>query len=233
MRTDDMLAIRGRLWEDGICSPKELIDCAGWAKDRPQRYLLAEVMQYLIGIGNAAQVPQGFQGIDNRGREIRARRGKEELPRVSFDVEKEMKKGARNAPMTGACTGNVRTLSAPMPYDREKATVIIRAIERGQGIKKGCEEANVPLGVAKHWRKKNPDFRDRVNLSIKTYGNATSNAIKEKTAGIREMLIAGASYKEVATAMRCGKSTATKIASQLHAEGIATRGKGRAKKDSH
>ena len=228
MRADDLIAIRGKLREDGICSPKKLIDCAGWANESPQRYLLAEVMQYLIGIGEAQEVPQGFQALDLRGNPRPLRRGIEMPPKCVFDLEKELK--ANEEGSERARTLFKRRRCDATPFDREKAHQIVLAIERGEGFMKGCESVGVPIEVAKYWRKRTPEFDDRVKMAIKAYGNAPSNTMNMKHREIEKMLREGASHREIIRAVACSKATVLKVAGRLHMKGIDTKPAGRPKK---
>ena len=230
MRTDDIIAIRGKLREDGICSPKKLIDCAGWANEAPQRYMLAEVMQYLIEIGEAKKVPQGFQALDLRGNPRPLRRGAEMPPKCDFDIEMELKKESKIAAPTGSSSILGRRHSDAAPFDREKAHQIVLAIESGEGFMKGCESSGVPLEVAKYWRKRTPEFDDRVKLAIKAYGNSPTNTANMKHQEIERMLRAGASYRKIVKAVACGKTTVLKVAARLHLSGVETNPVGRPKK---
>ena len=205
MRSDDITVIHSKLKTDGLCSPKMLIDATGWPSDGPSNRRLAEIMDYLVGIGEAEIVPEGWWALDHFGKRMR-RRLSTPLPRVKHPelVEKaEVKMPAKSS------------------YDRAKASTILALIRSGQPICKACKEAGVPESTFKRWRSSNHILNGEAKAAVKIAGNSPAEKAAAKYAQIIELLKKGYTIKRVMAELRCAKFT-IRLAKDAMAEGAVS-----------
>lgn len=191
MKCDDIATIHAKLKEEGLCSPKMLIDCAGWGRDEDPEQRLALVMDYLEGIGVAKRAPEGYVALDVHGNPLR-RRTTTPLPKVKHPevTEKTEAKMPRKS-----------------SYDSMKASKILASIRGGDPIARACEKEGVTESMFKRWRSANQILNTEAREAARMAGNKPSERAQRKHSQILELLGKGHGCIEVSKMLKCSMRT--------------------------
>jgi len=193
MRSADIAAIHAKLKEEGLCSPKMLLDCAGWGNDENPNGRLADIMDYLVGIGVAEKAPEGWQALDAMGRPVK-RKSAIPLPRARHPEQSEAAEKKK--------LGRKR-----VPHDAKKAADILAKVREGRSLNDACILADISVGLLKKWRRASRELDAEFTAAIRIAGNSPSLKSREKRKSIQELLAKGYSHKAIVKLLKCSKHT--------------------------
>lgn len=235
IRSDALIVIRAQLRRGGARTAQELIDAAGWyvvpsnvkkGGVRPEDRL-AEVMDYLVGIGEAQVIEKGasWWGLDHFGRRIQEPRRLTLRASCHYsEVESDGMGSLRlreakphpkpvqksHAPHNPNRRGSVSS------YQREAADLAVAALRAGKGIAEAASAAGITESTLRSWRRTRPSFHARC---LEVTGGRVGRA--RTTAGhvdeIRRLLSEGFSCASIAKTLGIGKKPVEREAKEIRA----------------
>lgn len=192
MRSADIAAIHAKLKEEGLCSPKMLVDCAGWGNDENPNGRLADIMDYLVGIGVAEKTPEGWQALDAMGRPVK-RKSTAPLPRAKHPELSEKEEA--------------KAIARREIHDNKKAANILAMIREGRTLNDACLFAGISVGLLKKWRRASKALDMEFTAAIRIAGNSPSHRAMEKRKSIQELLAKGYTHNAIVRMLKCSKHT--------------------------